>query len=51
MNQPAETPWRIGKAAGGFLGGEFFDEESAESLVLAMGGVGGPQESPGGIFC
>jgi hypothetical protein len=49
MNQDANTALRIAKAAGGFLGGELVDKESAQGFVLAVGGVGGLQEDLGWI--
>src|SRR5437764_15193564 len=44
VNQDTKTPCRIAKTLGGVLGGEFLDEEGAQSLVLAVGGGRGPQE-------
>lgn len=44
VDQNAETAFRVAKAAGRLLGGEFFDEEGAQGLVLAVGGVGGLEE-------
>ena len=49
VNQDTETSRRVAKAAGGLLGGEMVDKEGAEGLVLAMGGVGGLEESLGGV--
>ena len=47
--QDAETARRIAEAAGGFLGRESVDEESAEGLILAVGGVGGREKSLGQV--
>lgn len=44
VNQNAETAFRIAKAPGRLLGGELVDKEGAQGLVLAVSGVGGPQE-------
>ena len=44
VDQDPETARGVAKAAGGLLGGELVDEEGAQSLVLAVGGVGGLEE-------
>src|SRR5204862_6610416 len=44
MNQDAKAPRRIAEAAGGLLGGELLDEEGAQGFVLAVCGVGWPEE-------
>ena len=44
MGQDAETAGGIAEPVGGLLGGEVLDEERAQSLVLAVGGVGGREE-------
>lgn len=44
VNQDAETALGVAKAAGRLFGGEFVDEEGAQSLVLAVGSVGGLEE-------
>ena len=44
MDQDPETALGVAKAAGGLFGGELVDEEGAQSLVLAVGGVGGLDE-------
>jgi len=40
VDQPAEAAGGITQASGGLFGGQAFDEEGAEGLVLALGGVG-----------
>jgi len=49
VNQDAKTALRIAKAAGGILGRELVDKESAQGFVLAVGGIGGLQEDLGRI--
>lgn len=44
VDQDPETARGVAKAAGGRFGGEFVDEEGAQRLVLAVGGVGGMEE-------
>jgi hypothetical protein len=44
VDQDAETALGVAKAAGRLFGGELVDEEGAQSLVLAVGGVGGLKE-------
>ena len=48
VDQDAEAARGIAEAAGGLLGGESVDEEGAQGFVLAVGGVGGLEESLGG---
>ena len=45
VGQNAETALGVAETTGGFFGGEFIDEESAEGFVLAVGGVSGLQEN------
>ena len=49
VNQDAKAPCRVAEALGGLLGGDLFDEEGAQGFVLALGGVGGPEEDLSGI--
>lgn len=44
VDQDPETALGVAKAAGGLFGGELVDEEGAQSLVLAVGGVGRLEE-------
>jgi hypothetical protein len=50
MDQDAEATWGVAEAAGDLGAGEAVDEEGAEGLVLAVGGVGGLEEGPGCPF-
>ena len=49
MTEDAETTVAIAEALGSLLGGEFVDEESAQGLVLAVGGIGRVEEEPGEV--
>ena len=48
-DQDTETARGITEAAGSLLGGEFLDEEGAQGLILAVGGVGGREEGLGQV--
>ena len=45
-----KLPGRVAEAAGGLGGGKALDEEGAQGLVLAVGGVGGGEEVAGRMF-
>jgi hypothetical protein len=45
--QHAKTAGGVAESGGGFVRGEFVDEESAQRFVLAVGGAGGDEE---GLF-
>ena len=49
VDQDAEAARGIAEAAGDLGGGEALDEEGAEGLVLAVGGVGGLEEGAGEV--
>lgn len=49
VDQDAKTSGRVAKAAGGLLGRELVDEEGAQGLVLAVGGIGGLEKNLGEI--
>lgn len=49
MDQDAEAGRGIAETAGDLGGGEAIDEEGAEGLVLAVGGVGGLEEDAGEV--
>jgi hypothetical protein len=40
----AEAAWGIAEPGGGYLGGEFFDEEGAQRFILAVNRAGGNEE-------
>lgn len=44
VTKNAEGARGVTEVAGGLVGGEEFDEEGAQGLVLAVFGVGGPEE-------
>jgi len=44
MDQNSQAPWGVSEAFGNLGHGESLDEEGAEGLVLAVGGVGGFKE-------
>jgi len=45
----AEAPWRVTEAASDLGTGGPLNEEGAEGLILAVGGVGGFDEDPGEV--
>jgi hypothetical protein len=49
VDEDAEAPRGVTEAASHFDAGETVDEEGAEGLVLAMGGVGGFEEDLGEV--
>ncbi len=49
VDEDAEAPRGVTEAASGLGTGEPLDEESAEGLVLPVGGVGGFEEDPGEV--
>jgi len=49
VNQDAKASCRVAEAPGGLLGEELLDEEGAQGFVLALGGIGGPEEDLSGI--
>ena len=49
VNQDAKASGGITKASSGLLGGKLVDEEGAQGLVLAVGGIGGLEKSLAGI--
>jgi hypothetical protein len=49
VDEDAEAPRDVTEAASHLDAGETVDEEGAEGLVLAMGGVGGFEEDLGEV--
>jgi hypothetical protein len=47
MDEDPKATWGVSEALGGFDSGQPIDEKGAESLILAVGRIGGFEEDAG----